>query len=193
MRIILIRHGKTEANEKWLYCGFTDLPLSESGRSVLADQKENSSYPDIKGFDIYTSGLARTNETLNILFGDVEYQAVPDLREMNFGEFEMKDYFALKDTEEYQRWYGSSPDTKTPGGESNLEMQERVLKAFRGIMSKGRDALIVLHGGPISAIMTDLFPNESKSRLDWQPDGGCGFEIIKENGYPPFYYPIPYQ
>ena len=192
MRIILIRHGKTEANEKWLYCGFTDLPLSESGRSVLAEQRETNSYPDIKGFDIYTSGLTRTNETLNILFGDVDYQTVPDLREMNFGEFEMKDYFALKDTEEYQRWYGSSPDTKTPGGESNLEMQERVLKAFRDIMSKGRDALIVLHGGPISAIMTHLFPDEGKSRLDWQPDGGCGFEIIKETGQLS-YRPVPYN
>ena len=32
MSIYLIRHGKTEANEKHLYCGSTDLPLSEKGR-----------------------------------------------------------------------------------------------------------------------------------------------------------------
>ena len=28
MTIYLIRHGKTEANEKHLYCGSTDLSLS---------------------------------------------------------------------------------------------------------------------------------------------------------------------
>ena len=28
MRILLLRHGITEANEKHLYCGSTDLPLS---------------------------------------------------------------------------------------------------------------------------------------------------------------------
>ena len=31
MRIYLIRHGKTEANERRLYCGSTDLPLSRQG------------------------------------------------------------------------------------------------------------------------------------------------------------------
>ena len=35
MSIYLIRHGKTEANEKRLYCGSTDLPLSEKGRAEL--------------------------------------------------------------------------------------------------------------------------------------------------------------
>ena len=35
MTIYLIRHGKTEANEKHLYCGSTDLPLSEAGRGEL--------------------------------------------------------------------------------------------------------------------------------------------------------------
>ena len=35
MTIYLIRHGKTEANEKHLYCGSTDLPLSEAGKAEL--------------------------------------------------------------------------------------------------------------------------------------------------------------
>ena len=37
MIIYLIRHGKTEANERHLYCGSTDLPLSDAG---IAEQKE---------------------------------------------------------------------------------------------------------------------------------------------------------
>ena len=34
-RCMLIRHGRTEANEKWLYCGSTDLSLSDAGREEL--------------------------------------------------------------------------------------------------------------------------------------------------------------
>ena len=63
MTIYLIRHGKTEANEKWLYCGSTDLPLSERGREEL----RGISY-DIKNVRFLTSGMKRTNETLKILF-----------------------------------------------------------------------------------------------------------------------------
>ena len=36
MTVYLIRHGKTEANEKRLSCGSTDLPLSEKGREELS-------------------------------------------------------------------------------------------------------------------------------------------------------------
>lgn len=45
MTIYLIRHGKTEANEKRLYCGITDLPLSEAGRDELQQR-----HYDIKMF-----------------------------------------------------------------------------------------------------------------------------------------------
>ena len=39
MRILLLRHGITEANEKHLYCGSTDLPLSPAGRAALRRQE----------------------------------------------------------------------------------------------------------------------------------------------------------
>ena len=69
MIIYLIRHGKTEANEKWLYCGSTDLPLSEKGREEL-----RRIHYDIRNVRFLTSGMKRTNETLRILFGDVPFE-----------------------------------------------------------------------------------------------------------------------
>ena len=41
IEIILIRHGKTIANEKRLYCGKTDLSLSNSGVVELKKLKES--------------------------------------------------------------------------------------------------------------------------------------------------------
>ena len=43
LNLYLLRHGKTLANEKKLYCGFTDLLLSEKGIEELALLKEKIS------------------------------------------------------------------------------------------------------------------------------------------------------
>ncbi len=87
MKVYLIRHGKTIANEQWLYCGQTDVPLTESGIEELKEKKERGGYPDIEGFKVYTSGLKRTEQTLEILFGDVEHTALPEMMEINYGDF----------------------------------------------------------------------------------------------------------
>ena len=84
MTIYLIRHGKTEANEQHLYCGSTDLSLSEAGRAEL----QNLHY-EIQNVRFLTSGMKRTNETLQVLFGEVPYEADPRFREVDFGDFEM--------------------------------------------------------------------------------------------------------
>ena len=93
MTIYLIRHGKTEANEKHLYCGSTDLPLSDAGKEEL-----RSVYYDIKNVRFLTSGMKRTNETLHILFGNVPYEVDSRVREVDFGSFEMQSFEQLKDT-----------------------------------------------------------------------------------------------
>jgi len=57
MKIYLIRHGKTTANEKHLYCGSTDLPLSENGIKELRQIKYDI---NIKNTEFITSNMQRT-------------------------------------------------------------------------------------------------------------------------------------
>ena len=97
MKLYLIRHGKTQANEQHLYCGSTDIPLSQSGKRELADKKYSIG-PDC---EFVTSGMQRTNETLKILFGDVKFTVDKRFREIDFGIFEMKSYEQLKDDESF--------------------------------------------------------------------------------------------
>ena len=175
MTIYLIRHGKTEANEKHLYCGSTDLSLSEAGRTEL----QNIHY-DIKNVRFLTSGMKRTNETLQILFGDVPYEVDPRFREVDFGIFEMHSYDELKDTPEYQIWLtGDNEVNIPPEGESGAQMKQRVLEAFSEIKE---DTCIITHGGVIAAIMENLFPEENKNRYQWQPQNGHGYSL-KGNVY----------
>ena len=177
MIIYLIRHGRTEANEKWLYCGSTDLSLSEKGREELA----GISY-DIPNVRFLTSGMKRTNETLQILFGDVPYTVDPRFREVDFGVFEMQSYEELKDRPDYQIWLtGDNERNIPPGGESGEQMTERVLSAYRGLTE---DTCLVTHGGVIAAIMASLFPEEGRHRYQWQPQNGHGYRITEEGWEP---------
>lgn len=168
--IYLIRHGKTEANARGLYCGSTDLPLSAEGRTQL----EGLSYR-VGHARFLTSGMKRTNETLRILFGDVPYETDARFREMDFGSFEMHSYAELKDTPDYKKWiYGDNEANIPPRGESGRQMKERVLAAFS---ETSDDTVIITHGGCIAAIMESLFPEEGKNRYQWQPACGCGYGI----------------
>ncbi len=175
MTIYLIRHGKTEANEKHLYCGITDLPLSNTGKEEL-----RSVHYDIKNVRFISSGMKRTNETLHILFGDVPYDVDQRFREVDFGIFEMRNYEELKDTLDYQAWLtGDNESNVPPHGESGLQMRKRVLAALSEIRE---DACIITHGGVIAAIMEQLFPDENKNRYEWQPQPGHGY-AIEDNSY----------
>ena len=173
-RIYLVRHGNTEANERHLYCGSTDLPLSENGKTALQMLKQG--YSGIRNVQFLTSGMLRTEQTLEILFGTVPHRCEPAFREMDFGAFEMHSYDQLKDAPEYQRWItGDNEANLTPNGESGVLMKARVLKALEEL--RGTDTVLVTHGGVIAAIMEHLFPQEGKNRYEWQPKPGHGYLI----------------
>ena len=176
--IYLIRHGKTPANEAHLYCGSTDLSLSEAGIEELRDR-----HYDISPDRFITSGMKRTEQTLKLLFGAVPFTVEPGFREVDFGIFEMKSYQQLKDDPQYQIWLtGDNEKNTPPGGESGADMTDRVLQAYRKVEALPGDTVIVSHGGVIAAILAALFPEEGKSRYQWQPKPGCGYAVSSE-GY----------
>lgn len=179
MSIYLIRHGKTQANEQHLYCGSTDLSLSASGREELLSLRYA-----IDPERFVTSGMKRTDETLQVLFGAVPYSVDARFREVDFGDFEMKSYEILKNDPAYQAWLtGDNESNIPPGGESGAQMTRRVLDALRELPD---GTALVTHGGVIAAIMASLFHREGKHRYQWQPQNGRGYEISGGS-----YRPIP--
>ena len=83
-RISLIRHGRTEANDKGIYIGRTDYPLSQKGISELYNKLDEFEYPHVG--KVYSSPLQRCTETAEILFPDSSVQIVENLIEMDFGD-----------------------------------------------------------------------------------------------------------
>ena len=178
MRLILIRHGRTEANEKHLYCGSTDISLSAAGRSELEELRDHSVYPDVSGMRIMTSGKKRCDETLDILFGKMPHETDSDFCEMDFGVFEMRSYDQMKEDPQYIEWIsGDNEANVCPGGESGKLMTGRVLRGIEDLLQNGKDTLLVTHGGVIAAVMAWMFPQENRSRYEWQPACGKGYII----------------
>ena len=178
MLIHFIRHGDTEATEKKLYYGSTDLPLSQKGREKLAAQRDAGGYPCLDGLKVYTSGMLRTEETLSVIYGDVPHGTLRELREMEFGRFEMRSYEELKNEPEYISWIsGDMFRNVIPGGESAEMFVQRVWAQMQELIKAGEDCLLVLHGGVISCLMEKLFPEEGKHFYDWQPKPGEGYTV----------------
>ncbi|MBP0969926.1 MAG: histidine phosphatase family protein [Oscillospiraceae bacterium] len=178
MRLVIIRHGRTDANEKHLYCGSTDVPLSDKGKEELRDMKKRPGYPDVSDMRVVTSGKTRCTETVKILFGDVPVEADPDFCEMDFGVFEMRSYEQMKEDPQYIEWItGDNESNLAPGGESGALMTARVIRGLERLINDGRDAVLVTHGGVVAAVMAYLFPEENRNRYEWQPQCGGGYDI----------------
>lgn len=182
--VYLLRHGRTEANLHRLYCGSTDLPLCPEGLAELHALAQAGAYPPPEGLHFITTGLRRTTETLEAIYGSVAFDVCPALREMDFGSFEMKSYMQLKDDPAYQAWItGDNEKNIAPGGESGAQMRSRVLAGWNRLLAETPgDLLLVLHGGPIAAIVASLEPDSGGNRYLRQPDNGHGWRLTVEHG-----------
>jgi len=192
-QIHIIRHGRTCANEKGIYCGSTDVSLSESGVREILDYTKMGIYPEAEL--LITSGMKRTNETLRLIYGDRDFITMEGLREYNFGDFEMHSYYELVNRHDYQEWILDEEGCVCcPRGESKNEFYKRVDMGFAEIIKevekrKADSAMVVCHGGVIAVIMNRIFPNE-KNFYEWQPKYGLGYTLQYFDGKFTGYWPI---
>ena len=190
--IYLIHHGATLATQQNLYCGKSDLPLCPEGVDSLHKSAAKGGWPDPAGKRIITSGMQRTEQTLEALFGTLPHETDPAFREIDYGAFELQSYAQLKEREDYQAWAsGDTARSRCPGGESGEDVAARVRPAFDALLQDGRDTILITHGGVLAAIMTDLYPDSMAGRFEWQREPGQGWAVTFENGKPVKCEPLP--
>ena len=183
--LYLLRHSLTEANEKRLYSGATDLPLTPKGRALAEAARANRPLPVC---DLYvTSGMKRANETLALITGRMADITIPQLREMNFGRFELLDYETLKTDANYIRWIEDAEGRVCcPDGECTADFRARVLRGGESLLSMHwESACLVCHGGVIVNLMQAWFPSENKQFYEWQPAACGGWRIMFESDSTP--------
>lgn len=173
MKVIILRHGKTQSNIERRYMGCrTDEDLLETEESSLQD-------PGIADDDllIISSPMKRSLQTAHIFFPGREILVADDLREMDFGIFEGKNYMDLSGDPDYQAWVDSGCTSRIPGGESMDSFIKRTMTGFReavrtAIDKRAATLCIVAHGGSIMSVMYSLFGG---NYYDYYTQNGDGY------------------
>ena len=153
-RLILTRHGRSEANLTHVFAGHTDAPLSPLGKEqaeLLARRLYETEKIDV----IYASDLSRTVETARPTaerFG-LPIKTDPALREIFAGAWENLTFDELmqKYRVDRERWTLDLPNARCTGGESVREVAVRMECALRRIAeeNEGKTVLISTHWTPL--------------------------------------------
>ena len=190
LKLTLIRHGITEGNKRSLYYGRTDLPLQQEGIDALEKSAQEMIYPAAQHY--YTSGMLRTEQTFAVLYGEQAHGTLAGLREMDFGDFEMRTYEELRQDVAFMLWSDQNIATNVcPNGESFELLQKRALAAIGSVLERGEDTVCVVHGGVISCMMVKWFPGGTFR--DYMPQPGTGWQVEFEGGKPTGFKKVPFE
>ena len=181
MRLIIVRHGQTDFNILGLLQGHGGSGLNAQGFKEATKVAERLRQENIT--TAYVSDLARTTETAaEILKYHPHCKIIftSKLRERNHGIFEGKT--AEEMTGAREKLQIEFEHFKPEGGESHVEVQERIQKLYHQLISKHvhETVLLVSHGGTIRALLLLIF-KESFS-IDNYPKyhlGNCALTILE--------------
>ena len=173
IEIILIRHSYTRMNEEHRYIGRTDEKLSEKGISLAMTKKQQIDEP------VFSGPMKRCVETTKNMFPESEIIEIPEWTEIDFGDFEGKNYQELNGNADYQSWIDSGGSIAFPNGESREAFIERSMQGLENMIeyARGRTCKIyaVLHGGNIMAIMYTLLGGQY---FDYQVKPAEGYRLL---------------
>ncbi|MCE5235211.1 MAG: histidine phosphatase family protein [Clostridiaceae bacterium] len=185
MNLFLARHGECDGNALRLFFGRTDYPLTERGLSHADMLREK--FASIPVSAVYASRLKRSYETAEIAMRGktVSFSRLEELNEQDMGPLEGLTYedAMAQNPDELPKMLGDWTRFSPPGVESFQAVSERVLRALRGIINKGEDALIVSHNGPLSILSAHLLGLDlEKARLFYYEHGAYTLFRIDERG-----------
>jgi len=190
VRITAVRHGETAWNAVTRIQGHIDIDLNTRG--LQQAQQVGAALADVGITHVYTSDLARARNTAAAIarhagIAPESVVLVPGLRERGFGVFEGKTHAEIEAEwpEDAQRWRQRLPDWAPQGGETPLQLRERISHTVNNIAVRhpGEHIALVAHGGvldmlyrlatgqDVNAIRTWDLGNCTINRLLWTPQG----------------------
>lgn len=151
-RIVLIRHGITDWNASGRIQGQTETHLTEEGIRAIEAWRFPSEWRQATWV---CSPLQRTRETLKVM-GVHNPQIVPDLVEMNWGDWTGRTLAALREElgEDFRRNEDRGIDLQTPGGESPRDVRARLQQWIAGLDTNGPAIIAMTHKGVIRAAIS---------------------------------------
>lgn len=143
MKLVVVRHGESEWNEKNLFTGWADVELSEKG---VEEAKLGGRMLKEEGYDfdiVYTSYLKRAIHTMDNILNEMERTWLPIVKDWRLNE---RHYGALQglDKAETAAKYGEdqvliwrrSFDVKPPELDPTDERAPHNMEAYRNVEDK---------------------------------------------------------
>lgn len=187
-RILAIRHGETAWNVGTRIQGHIDIPLNDTGRRQAQRlARALAARDDIHA--IYSSDLQRAHDTAAAIAAatGAPLTTHTGLRERGFGLFEGRTYAEIEQRwpEESARWRKREPAWAPQGGESLLQVRERLTRTLHELVARhpGQQVALVAHGGvmdqlyrlatgqDLQAPRTWALGNTAVNRLLWTAQG----------------------
>lgn len=179
-RLLLIRHGETEANVADRWQGWSDAPLTQRGWRQIRRVAE--ALADKPLSVIYSSPLGRAKQTAQAI---AEAHNLPVRVHDALKEYHVGDLEGMPNTE-VQRQYGElidrlvdDPDVRIPGGESIREFHDRISQAIDEIRNShvGETVAVVAHGGVIAVTLSHWFASHPTGWMVYDVDNASISEV----------------
>jgi len=153
--LVLWRHGRTSWNSVSRFQGQEDVPLDEVGFDQV--RRAAQTLVGLQPTHIVSSDLSRALDTARALarLAELEVQVDPDLRETFAGQWQglTKTELMERFASDYSAWGGDS-NVRPGGGETRLEVAQRVMRAINGALTSvpdGGTLVVASHGGALRA------------------------------------------
>lgn len=173
-KLILVRHGESEANFHRIYTGQSDIPLTECGHTqaqAAAKYISENENVDI----VYASPLNRAFSTGKHIADACGAPIIKHdgLKEINAGVWEgiKFDDIEVLYPESYKKWRHDVGNSHPDGGESVAELSKRCIDAVSEIAAQNPDKTIVIatHATPIRSLVTywSGLPSSEMAKISW--------------------------
>ncbi len=188
VKFLIVRHGYSTANEKGIFAGILDAPLSqigkEQGKLVSRYVLENHQIDAI-----YSSQLSRAQDTIRLVSESLDLPIIADpaFNEIHGGKWEGKTFeeiFKLYKTD-LVTWREDIYNSKCTGGESFIEASKRTFSGLEKIakISDGKTVLIATHACALRSLLTAInqLSAEDCAQMRWVSNASIT-TVIYENG-----------
>ena len=171
--LIIVRHGQSVANLEEVFTGQSNIPLTELGHWQA---ERSAEYLDRYSIDqIYASDLLRAYQTAEHTAArqNKPIQTDTAFREIFAGEWEGKKYLELPVAfpQSFEVWKNSVSRAHPDGGESVVELSDRVWTGIKRLLEKHKGECIAVftHATPVRTMAWRWFgydiANETEERL----------------------------